>query len=88
MSVMKSKYNNGLPVPKKRIFTITYEATDANSIKRVLNNIMDSLSSGVISGEGKGPDVTYIFNQEFVKNMDYTIETIDGVPCKIFKSSM
>lgn len=88
MTMNKAKFWDSMPKPKNRIFTIQYEATDANAIKHVLQRIVDDLSSGVQNGEGSGKCVKYTFNQEFVPNLNFTIQSIEGVECKVFKSIM
>jgi hypothetical protein len=85
---MKAKFRDGLPEPKKRIFTIQFEATDANCIKPILNRVIDEFSSGVENGEMKGPLVKCIYHQKFVDNFDFRIENINGDECKVFKSAI
>lgn len=86
MTMNKAKFWDSMPKPKKKIFTIQYEATDPNEINEVLQRIMDDLSSGIQNGEGSGKWVKYTFNQEFVPNLNFTIQSIEGVECKVFKS--
>lgn len=88
MTMNKAKFWDSFPQPKKRIFTIQYEAADPNEIKKVLEKIMDELSSGVQNGAGSGKWVNYTFNQEFVPNLNFTFQIIGGVECKVFKSTI
>lgn len=87
MSLTKSHWNEGLPVPKKKIITIQFETTDTNGLKAVFARIIDRLKEGDQADEGLVNGIKYFFDQKFEKNMNFRIEKIGDQFVKIFPSN-